>query len=146
MDTETPAPQPERTVEEIVRAELEGLRDVVDGIEGTLVASSDGLLVAHDFPGEEPVQVAALTSVLSGLARNTVDVTGRGRLLDASVRGSGGYFAVYAVGETAVLAVVGSEDVNLALLHLRTRPVVARLAPLADRFARFFDGRPADQR
>jgi predicted regulator of Ras-like GTPase activity (Roadblock/LC7/MglB family) len=128
------------TVEDQVLKELGALRSSVSGVDGALVATSDGLLVAHVLPEQEQSQVAALISTLMGLARPAVEITGRGELLEAAIHGSGGYLAVYAVGESAVLAVLGRADLNIALLQLRTRPVVERLAGLAGGFARFTTG------
>ncbi len=128
------------SVEDQVLAELSGLGSAVSGIEGCVVATSDGLLVAHVLPDQEQSQVAALISTLSAVARQAVLLTGRGDLLEAAIRGTTGYVAVYAVGDSAVLAVLGRSDLNLALLQLRTRPVVGRLSALADGFARFSTG------
>lgn len=130
------------TVESQVLEELIGLRTSVSGIDGCLVATSDGLLVAHTLPEPEPSQLAALVSTLAGLARHAVQLTGRGDLFDAAVRGSSGYLVVYAVGEGAVLGVLGRADVNVALLQLRTKPVVHRLARLAAGFTHFTPGPP----
>jgi uncharacterized protein len=71
--------RPKRTspaaVEDLVREQLLALRSEVRSITGSLVATSDGLLVAADLP-DRPDQVAALTATLVGLARYAVDVTG----------------------------------------------------------------------
>jgi predicted regulator of Ras-like GTPase activity (Roadblock/LC7/MglB family) len=125
------------TVEDRVTAEVQGLRGAVAGIDGCVVATSDGLLVAHVLPEEEQSQLAALIATVVGLARSVVGITGRGSLLEAAIRGTSGYMVVYAVGESAVLAVLGRSDLNVALLQLRTRQVVARLTELAPEFAGF---------
>ena len=46
------------------------------------------------------------------------------------MRSHRGYFTVYAIGESALLAVVGDERMNIARLHLEARLVIARLAEL----------------
>lgn len=127
-------------VEDQVLAELSELRSAVSGVEGCVVATSDGLLVAHILPEEEQSQVAALIATLVAVARQSVQITGRGALLEAAIRGTSGYLAVYAVGDSAVLAVLGRPDLNVALLQLRTRPVVSRLITLSSSFARFATG------
>jgi predicted regulator of Ras-like GTPase activity (Roadblock/LC7/MglB family) len=127
-------------VEDAVREELQWLRSEVRDVRASLVATSDGLLVADDFAeGTEPSQTAALTSTLVGLARYAVEVTGAGGLVDAVVRGTDGHVAVFAVGDGAVLAVVGGRELNVAMLHHKTAPVVQRLKPLAGSFVRFED-------
>jgi predicted regulator of Ras-like GTPase activity (Roadblock/LC7/MglB family) len=127
-------------VEDEVLQELNTLRSSVSGVEGCVVATSDGLLVAHVLPEQEQSQVAALIATMTAVARQAVMLTGRGELLEAAIRGTSGYLAVYAVGDSAVLAVLGRPNVNIALLQLRTRPVVTRLNALAAGFTRFSSG------
>ena len=137
------------SVEDEVLKELSALRSSVSGVEGCVVATSDGLLVAHVLPEQEQSQIAALIATMTAVARQAVLLTGRGDLLEAAIRGTYGYLAVYAVGDSAVLAVLGRPTVNIALLQLRTRPVVTRLDALAGNFNRFSSGpelaRPALQ-
>lgn len=128
------------SVEDQVLTELSGLRSAVSGVEGCVVATSDGLLVAHVLPEKEQSQAAALIATLTAVAKQAVQITGRGELLEAAIRGTFGYVAVYAVGDSAVLAVLGRPTLNIALLQLRTRPVVARLDALAVDFTRFATG------
>lgn len=128
------------SVEEQVLQELSTLSSAVSGVEGCMVATSDGLLVSHIMPGLEQTQVAALVSTMTALARQAVLITGRGDLLEAAIRGTEGYLAVYAVGDGAVLAILGRPTLNIALLQLRTRPVVTRLEALAANFTRFSSG------
>jgi predicted regulator of Ras-like GTPase activity (Roadblock/LC7/MglB family) len=48
-----------RSVEDQVRAELKQIRAHVAGVRGSLVATSDGLVVAHDIPDIEPIGALA---------------------------------------------------------------------------------------
>jgi uncharacterized protein len=127
-------------VAELVAERLRALRTEVKGVLACMVATSDGLLVAEDAPGLEAPQIAALTSTMTALARHAVEVTRRGELMDATVRGSDGHLAVFAIGDTAVLALVAHPDVAVAWLHLKTRPFVRELTELADGFERFYTG------
>jgi predicted regulator of Ras-like GTPase activity (Roadblock/LC7/MglB family) len=130
---------PDDPVAVVALEELRSLRTGIPGVNGSLIVTSDGLLVTHDCLDDDGTeQTGALSSTLLALARHAVDLTARGDLLDAAVRGREGYFVVYALGETAVLAVVGDADLNLAMLHIKTRPVVQRLSGLTEGFARFF--------
>jgi predicted regulator of Ras-like GTPase activity (Roadblock/LC7/MglB family) len=117
--------------------ELHGLGAAVGGVVGCVVATSDGLLVASTLEDDEPTQLAALISTVVGLGRHAVRMTGRGDLREATIRGAEGHVVVHAIGETAVLAVVGRADLNVALLQLHARPAVQRLLGLAPGFARF---------
>ena len=127
----------EPPVEAQVLELLHGLRAEVTGVLGCLVATSDGLLVAADAPELEAAQLAALTSTMTALARHAVEATRRGELLDATVRGTHGHLAVFAISDVAVLAVIAHPDVASAWLNVKTRPVVAQLITLSPRFQRF---------
>lgn len=128
---------PVLAAEQQVLAELRRLRSEISGVDGSVVATTDGLLVAQDLPGLEPTKVAAVISTAIGLARQAVQLTGRGRLTEAIVRGSAGNLALFAVGHGAVLAVLGREDLNIGMLHYQTRAAVGRIERAAPEFRRF---------
>ena len=133
-------------VEHQVREQLQALRAEVRSVTGSLVATSDGLLVAADF-ADRPEQVAALTASLVGLARYAVDVSGTGVLTETVARGSQGYLAAFALDSAATLTVVAEADLNVALLHLKLQPIRDRLVELSERFVGFADhdlGEPVD--
>ncbi len=120
--------------EQRVRAELRRIRDKVSGVHGSLVATNDGFLVAHDVPDLEPTAIAALAATSRSLASRTTLSTGRGQLREALARGSQGYLAVYAAGDSALIAVIGTPDLNIAMLHYQTREIVERIATYASEF------------
>ncbi|MEV6925100.1 roadblock/LC7 domain-containing protein [Dactylosporangium sp. NPDC051485] len=112
-----------------VRAELADLRLRVPGVRGSAVGGVDGLLITHDLPATlEPHDLAALAATTFGLGRQTALVLSQSPFRDATLRSEGGYFTVYAVGERALLAVLGDDGINVARLHLEARPAVARMA------------------
>ena len=84
--------------DEVVLAEIKALRERVPALTGALVASSDGLLIAHDLPAHiEPNGMAALSaSQLSLSYRLATTAHGGGfrrrswRQAASSVCGSGG--------------------------------------------------------
>jgi predicted regulator of Ras-like GTPase activity (Roadblock/LC7/MglB family) len=47
----------------------------VAGVRGSLVATSDGLVVAHDIPDVEPTQIAALAAATLAVARRATLAT-----------------------------------------------------------------------
>ncbi len=124
----------ETTPEERIRRELRGLRDQVVGVYGSLVATSDGFLVTHDIPDLEPTRIAALVATTLGLAQQATHVTGRGRFRESVARGSDGYLAVFAAGDTAVLAVLGTNELNVGMLHYQTRDLIGRIVGHMTRF------------
>jgi predicted regulator of Ras-like GTPase activity (Roadblock/LC7/MglB family) len=119
------------SVEDRVRAELELIRTNVAGVRGSLAATSDGLVVAHDLPDTEPTQVAALAAATLSLASRATLATGCGNFREAVARGSDGYLAVYAAGGSTIVAVVGSSRLNVGMLQYRAREFLDRIAAVS---------------
>jgi uncharacterized protein len=111
-----------------ISGELERLRKNVPGVRGGITASSDGLLIAHDVRGIEPTQVAALVSAMHAVAARAAVSTQCGQFKEVITRGSDGYLAVYAAGSTAVVAVLGTADLNLAMLNFHARAMIEQIA------------------
>jgi predicted regulator of Ras-like GTPase activity (Roadblock/LC7/MglB family) len=111
-----------------VLAELRALRDRIPNLTGTLVASHDGLLIAHDLPGHiEPNGVAALSASQLAVSHRLVTTAHGGGFREVVVDGSAGQVVIYAVGWTA-LTVLAGPDVNVGRLHLESRPVARAIA------------------
>ncbi|GAA3806942.1 dynein regulation protein LC7 [Streptomyces phyllanthi] len=107
---------------------MRSLREQVTGVTDTAVAAADGLLIAADTAGTiEPEGLAAIAAAGLGLARRTAEATGRGTLRQTVTHGSHGCAAFYAVGETALLVVLGDEGIDVDQLHETTRPALARI-------------------
>ncbi len=117
-----------QTPEQLIRAELRELRDQVVGVHGSMVATSDGFLVANDIPDLEPTRIAALVATTLGLARQATQTTGRGVFRESLTRGSEGYLAVFSAGERAVIAVLGTEELNVGMLYYQIRGLTQRIA------------------
>lgn len=112
-------------------AEMRLLRDRVVGITDTAVAAVDGLLIAADTDdGVEPEGLAALAAATLGLARRTAEAAGRGALRRTVAYCGGGYVVVHAVGEVALMAVLGDEGLDLTCLHAESQATVERIAAL----------------
>jgi uncharacterized protein len=124
-------------VEERVLAELASIRANVTGVHGSLAATIDGLLVAHDLPDADPAQIAALMSSTFALASRATLMTGRGQFREAVTRGSEGYLAVYAAGRNAIVAVIGTSALNVALLQYQARSIIERVADYSDEFRKW---------
>jgi uncharacterized protein len=126
-------------VEELVLRELRSLRDSIDGIQGSIVTTSDGLLVTHDITGMEPSRIAAVVATTLGLASQATQATGLGPFREAVARGRTGYLVVYAAGRNAVVAVIGDSGLNVGMLHYEMRDIVGRIAGYSSRFPRWGD-------
>jgi uncharacterized protein len=116
------------SVEDKVRAELALIRTQVAGVRGSLAATSDGLVFAHDVPDVEPTQIAAISAATLALASRATASTGCGTFREAVARGSDGYLAVYAAGDSAIVAVVGTSSLNVGMLQYRAREIIDRIA------------------
>jgi uncharacterized protein len=122
---------------ERVRTELELIRATVSGVYGSLVATSDGFLVAHDLPDLEPTEIAALVATTRALATRSTLAAGRGEFREATVRGALGYLVTYAAGSSAIVAVIGTNELNIGMLQIRTREIVRRIAASTPEFRKW---------
>jgi predicted regulator of Ras-like GTPase activity (Roadblock/LC7/MglB family) len=116
--------------EDKLLAEMQMLRDRIAGITGTAVASRDGLIIREDTGGVDPDNLAALTSAALSLAQRLAREAGQGTLREAITRSSGGYVAIYAVGASAALVLLGDEGLDITRLHRESRSVVDNLEKL----------------
>ncbi|MEV3921046.1 roadblock/LC7 domain-containing protein [Actinomadura coerulea] len=118
-----------RAAEQAVAAELRALRARVPQLGGSLVASVDGLLIAHDLPGSvEPAGMAAVTATGLSLAHRIAQTAHGGAFHEVVIRGVDGYVVIYAAGPTASLTVLADPDVNVGRLHLESRPAARTIA------------------
>ncbi|MGC5013253.1 roadblock/LC7 domain-containing protein [Streptosporangium sp. DT93] len=113
-----------------VLAELKLLREQVAGVMETAVASVDGLLVAADSEGDRPEVLAALAAASLGLGKRTGHEVGMGELREVVTRCRSGYIVVYAVRQAALLVVLADEGLDVARLHVESRPTVERLGAM----------------
>ncbi|GHH94198.1 roadblock/LC7 domain-containing protein [Streptomyces capillispiralis] len=132
-------------VETDVLDELRRLRSRVPRLAGSLAATVDGLVLAHDVPDTEPEGLAALTAASLGVAHRMTDAAARGEFRELLVRGSRGYVATYAAGTTAVLTLLADDRVNVGRLHLEGRRSGARIAELVEARTGPGGGRHADR-
>ncbi|WP_245671250.1 roadblock/LC7 domain-containing protein [Nocardia amamiensis] len=113
-----------------VLTELKALRDRVPRLTGALVASNDGLLVAHDLPTHiEPNGMAAMAASQLALSHRLASTAHGGGFSEVVVHGTGGHVVIYAAGWTS-LTVLASPEVNIGRLHLESRPVARTIADL----------------
>jgi hypothetical protein len=111
-----------------VTDELRSIRRNVPGVRGGITATSDGLLLAHDVHDLEPTQIAALVAALHAVAVRASLSTSCGQLREVITRGGDGYLAVYAAGGTAIVAVLGTAELNVAMLNFQARSAIERIA------------------
>lgn len=114
--------------QEELQSVLAKLRREVSDIQGSILATPDGLSLASDFPEADVPRVAAMAATALGLGKRICQGTNRGELQELVVRGDGGYLVLYAVEGKAVLAIVAVAGANLGLVNLVARQSVGELA------------------
>jgi hypothetical protein len=118
------------TVDPAVREALGNLRTRLPELSGTVLASADGMVLAHDAHGIEPDSLAALAAAHLALARRFAHAVNHGALRESVVECDGGYITSYAAGPNALLTLVTTGDANLAMVHLEARRCVRRIVPM----------------
>lgn len=118
-----------------VVAELQAMRSAIPHVEGSVVATTDGLVIAHDLGstetyGIEPEGVAALAAVNLGLSQRIIDSASHGQLRETVVRGAFGQVVTYPAGNRALLTVLVSGTAELVGMHGFARDAAARVAEL----------------
>src|ERR1044072_2123198 len=118
------------TVDPAVLEERDRLRGRLRELTGSVLATTDGLVVAHDAHGIEPDSIAALAAAHLALARRFAHAVNHGELREAVVECDRGYITSYTAGPSALLTLVTSGDANLAMVHLEARRCVRRLVKI----------------
>jgi len=121
------------TVDPALLEELDRLRGRVPELSGSVLATTDGLVVAHDAHGIEPDSLAALAAAHLALARRFAHAVNHGHLRESVVECDRGYITSYTAGPNALLTVVTSGDANLAMVHLEARRCVRRIVKILAR-------------
>jgi predicted regulator of Ras-like GTPase activity (Roadblock/LC7/MglB family) len=113
---------------EVVKSQLEALRSSIPELKGVLLASNEGLPIAHSLSnGSDPNRVAAMAAAASNLGRRVTDSLSAGTLGEVSIQADEGALFVYSAGSKAVLAVIGPHGGNAGLIHLEARSAAKEL-------------------
>lgn len=128
----------EVTQDEPVESDLDrALRHILDdtfGIDGALVATTEGLLVASEFAAAARVTsqgqaegVAAMASAAVGIGLNFTRHLGLGDSSACVVQGGHGCVGVQRVGSRGVLVLFGGDGLTMARLNLAMRRALPRV-------------------
>ena len=116
---------------EELKNELENLHAAIPDLKGVLLASTEGLPIAHLLTeGGDPHHMAAYATAASQLGRKITTNLAGGELGEVSVRGGDGSLFVYAVGSKAILAVLTPNEANAGLVHLEARHAAQQISQL----------------
>lgn len=106
------------------------MHDALPELYGVMIASADGLAVAHDLPESEAELVAAMAATAVGLGSRIAERTRLGAHTETVIRGTEGHLVVYSAGSDAVLVVSGPLDANLTMMRVEARAATARITSL----------------
>ena len=123
---------------EALQKQIEILRSAIPELRGVLVASTEGLPVAHSIAGgADPARVAAMADRIAAMAAAASNLGKRiseslsvGGLVEISVTGSEGQIFLYAAGTKGVLAVIAPKGGNAGLIHLEARTIAKDIGDL----------------
>src|SRR5438445_12674832 len=110
---------------------LETLRNSIPELRGVLLASNEGLPVAHSLSnGGDPNRVAAMAAAASSLGRRISESMSSGTLGEVSIQAEEGALFVYSAGSKAVLAVISPQGGNAGLIHIEARTAAKDIGDL----------------
>jgi predicted regulator of Ras-like GTPase activity (Roadblock/LC7/MglB family) len=116
---------------EALKNHIEALRNAIPELKGVLLASNEGLPIAHSLSnGADPNRVAAMAAAASSLGRRISETMNAGTLGEVSVQADEGALFVYSAGQKAVLAVVSPQGGNAGLIHLEAREAAREIGQL----------------
>jgi uncharacterized protein len=116
---------------EQLKAQIEALRSAIPELKGVLLASNEGLPIAHSLSnGADPNRVAAMAAAATSLGRRISDSMSAGTLGEVSIRSEESSLFVYSAGSKAILAVLSPEGGNAGLIHLESRTAAKEIGDL----------------
>lgn len=116
---------------EALKTHIEALRSAIPELKGVLLASNEGLPIAHSLSnGADPNRVAAMAAAASSLGRRISESMNSGSLGEVSIQAEEGALFVYSAGNKAVLAVISPQGGNAGLIHLEARTTAKDIGDL----------------
>ena len=119
---------------ETLNSILRALNDAVPKqIEGSLIASTDGFLIASTLSEEDAERVAAMVATTVGVSRRMARILNAGSLNETAIAGEDRHIRLYLIDDRGVLAVITKSESNTALINLSAREAVRKTADLMDK-------------
>jgi predicted regulator of Ras-like GTPase activity (Roadblock/LC7/MglB family) len=116
---------------EALKGHLEALRNAIPELKGVLLASNEGLPIAHSLSnGSDPNRVAAMAAAASSLGRRISESMSSGTLGEVSIQAEEGALFIYSAGSKAVLAVISPQGGNAGLIHIEARGIAKEIGDL----------------
>jgi uncharacterized protein len=108
---------------------LNQLQQQIPGVRGVMLAASDGIPLAHNFPETSAGRIGAMAAAALGLAKRVTQTTLMGELSETTIRGEKGYLLIFAAGPKGVLIVAATLEVDLLRATAEARKLAHRIAP-----------------
>ncbi|MDX2007024.1 MAG: roadblock/LC7 domain-containing protein [Meiothermus sp.] len=108
---------------------LNQLQHDISGVRGVMLAASDGIPLAHNFPESAAGRIGAMAAAALGLAKRVTVATQMGDLSETTVRGEKGYLLIFSAGPKGVLIVAAALSVDLLEATHKARTLAQRIAP-----------------
>lgn len=116
---------------EALNSVLGSLSATSGDIEACAVVSTDGLVMASNFPaGMDEDRMAAMAAALLAMGERTSRELNRGGLQQVFVRGDKGMVVMMAAGVDGVLTALCSQNAKLGLIFLDMQRAAAELAKI----------------
>ena len=128
----TAGPQ-QPTKSEQLAAIIASMHEAIPELFGVMIASVDGLAVAHDLPEADAERIAAMAATALGLGARITERTNLGTLTETIIRGTQGHLVVYSAGNAAVLVMSGPLSANLTLMRIEARVATVQINSLLGR-------------
>lgn len=118
------------TKSEQLGAIIASMHEAIPELFGVMIASVDGLAVAHDLPEADAERIAAMAATALGLGARITERTSLGTLTETIIRGTQGQLVVSSAGNDAVLVLVGPLTANLTLMRIEARVATVQINAL----------------
>ena len=121
------------TKSEQLAAIIASMHEAIPELFGVMIASVDGLAVAHDLPELDAERIAAMAATALGLGARITERTNLGTITETIIRGTQGHLVVYSAGNDAVLVMSGPLSANLTLMRIEARVATVQINSLLGR-------------
>jgi predicted regulator of Ras-like GTPase activity (Roadblock/LC7/MglB family) len=110
---------------------LKDLRSRVEGVKGSMLASTEGLAISSDLSEDMyEMHISAMSAIISGLSGRLLDETNFGSCDGSVIQGSEGKIVVMESGSNCVLAVFMDNDSPLGLAIGEMRMTVKKISAI----------------
>lgn len=117
--------------QEALTSQIENLCDALPDVHGVLLATSDGLPIAHSLSnGSDPARLSAMAVAAAKLGARVSNAIDTGEVAEVSIRAGKGDLFVYTAGNQVVLAVLSPKNGNAGLINLEARNTASQIAAL----------------